>query len=115
MALAVKKESKMKNEMMKNAYYPVLFVWVDGKVKKVVNPNAPYYTVGEALRHAAEANYPVPAEPGYARWNGSKWVADTWDNYEEAKMECDPDYVSRQMEAHMIADRRLDNEARGFY
>lgn len=104
----------MKNEMMKNAYYPVLFVWADGKVKKVVNSNAPYYTVGEALRHAHEANYPVPAEPGYAYWNGSKWVAESWDNYEEARME-DPDFVTRQMEAHMIADRRLDNEARGFY
>ncbi|UQJ95474.1 hypothetical protein ALHIDCOG_00086 [Klebsiella phage CPRSB] len=41
--------------MMKNAYYPVLFVWTNGEVKKIVNSKAPYYTVGEALRHAAEA------------------------------------------------------------
>ncbi|UQJ94989.1 hypothetical protein IANJMKHF_00083 [Klebsiella phage CPRSA] len=64
--------------MMKNAYYPVLFVWTNGEVKKIVNSKAPYYTVGEALRHAAEAIILLMPNPGYARWNGSKWVADTW-------------------------------------
>ena len=99
-----------------NCYYPVLFVWSGfDKVKKVVNSKAPYATIGEALDHAYYSDYPAEnKEPGYAYWNGSKWVAETAEAYEESRMD-DPDFRTRQDMCHAEANRRLDNEACGFY
>lgn len=98
-----------------NCYYPVLFVWNGAGVKKVVNSKAPYATIGEALDHAYYSNYPAEhKEPGYAYWNGSKWVAETAESYEEGRID-DPDFRTRQDMCHAAANYRLDCEARGFF
>lgn len=102
-----------------NCYYPVLFVWNGfDKVKKVVNSKAPYATIGEALDHAYYSDYPANQntniEPGYAYWNGLKWVAQTAEAYEESRMD-DPDFMTRQDMCHAEANHRLDCESRGFY
>lgn len=106
----------MLNEMKKNAYYPVLYVWNSGeKVKKVVNSTAPYYSIAEALNHAYYTDYRggEHIEPGYAYWNGDKWVSQTAEDYEESRYD-DPDFRTRQDVCHHEANMRLENEARGW-
>lgn len=100
--------------MDKNSYYPVLFVYKDKTVKKIVNSQAPFKTIGDAIQYAYEADFNTDFEAGYAFWNGESWQSVTSESYEEM-MSDNPDYVSRQDLLHMEANRRLDMEARGIW
>lgn len=96
-------------------FYPVLFVSNGAeKAKKIINTKAPYSNAAAAIDHAYHADYPARyVEAGYAFWNGSKWVAETQEMYEEGRMD-DPDFVSRQEQCHREANLRLDNYEYGF-
>lgn len=102
--------------MNTNKYYPVIYVCNSGeKVRKIVNSKAPYNTPVEAIQHAYEANYPANhVEAGYTFFDGSKWVAETGESYEEGRMD-DPDFMTRPQMCHNEANYRLDCESRGFY
>lgn len=98
--------------MNTDKYYPVLFV-SNGPddVKKIINTKAPYSNAAAAIDHAYHADYPAKyVEAGYAFHNGSKWVAETQEEYEEGRMD-DPDFVSRQEQCHREANLRLEQES----
>lgn len=98
--------------MNTNKYYPVLFVSNGpGEVKKIINTKAPYSNAAAAIDHAYHAEYPARyVEAGYAFFNGTKWVAETQEVYEEGQMD-DPDFVSRQEQCHREANLRLEQES----
>lgn len=102
--------------MNTNKFYPVIFVANSGeKVRKIVNSKAPYDSEVQAIQHAYEAGYPAQyVEAGYTYFDGSKWVSQTGEDYEEGRMD-DPDFTTRQQLCHNEANYRLDCEARGFY
>lgn len=97
-----------------NYFYPVLFVSENGDVKKIINSQAPYSNIRDAINHAYMADYPASyVEAGYAGWSGKRWIATPAEVYYEAQMQENEEFDHPQNALHAAADRRLEMEAMG--